>query len=335
MHCTSRSKVHALVTGFGMLAMVATGVAIAPSADAQEFPVQGRPITMLVGLGAGGGTDLIARLVADGMQKQLGTPVQVVNKPGAAHQVAMTELVRSKPDGYTIGVITFMTMLVTYLDKSRGAIYDRSSFQPIANVDRENNVLVVNSKSPYKTIDDLVAAGKANPQKVIAATSGINTNTHLSALMLEQVSGAKFAYVHFASAAEALAAVLGGNADFFVSSPAAARQHLDAGTLVGLGIADSVRNQFLPDMPTLSELGYDVVVPFTNGLAGPAGMPPEVVAKLEAAVRDTMATPEFKEKMAQMYFVPEYEGVEEFGATWADLEKRVEPLLKLAAEGAK
>jgi tripartite-type tricarboxylate transporter receptor subunit TctC len=335
MQRKKRSAVRAALAGLSMLAFTAAGFVATPGANAQEFPVQGRPITMLVGLGAGGGVDLIARLVADGMQKQLGTPVQVVNKPGASHQVAMTELARSKPDGYTIGVVTFMTMLVTYLDKSRGAIYDRSSFQPIANMDREKNVLVVNSNSPYKTIDDLVAAGKKDPQKIIAATSGINTNTHLSALMLEQVSGAKFAYVHFASAAEALAAVLGGNADFFVSSAAAARQHLDAGTLRGLGIADSTRNSFLPDIPTLGEQGYDVVVPFSNGLAGPAGMPPEVVAKLEAAVHDTMETPEVKEKMAKMFFTPEYQGADDFGATWADLEKRVQPLLKLAAEGAQ
>ena len=335
MRETSKWHPRSPLFGLGVLVLAFSASVASPTAEAQDFPAQGRPITMLVGLGAGGGVDLIARLVAEGMEKDLGTPVQVVNKPGAAHQIAMTELARSKPDGYTIGVVTFATMLVTYLDKTRGAIYDRGSFQPIALVDRERNVLVVNSTDPYKNIDDLVHAAKDAPEKVIAATSGINTNTHLSVLMLEQLTGAKFAYVHYASAAEALAAVLGGNAHLFVSSAAAARQHLDAGTLSGLGIADATRNEFIPEIPTLGEQGYDVVVPFSNGLAAPAGTPAEVVARLETAVRRTMESPDVKASMAKMFFLPEYLGADDFAAYWADQESRMAPLMELAAGGAK
>ena len=316
----------------GLSPATATAQSTPAAAMTKEFPVKGRPITILVGLSAGGGVDLGARLMAAGLEKELGTPVQVVNKPGASHQVAMTELVRSKPDGYTLGVTTFLTVLVTYLDPERKAAYGRSSSQPVAHYNLERNVLVVKSDSPYKSVKDLVDAAKLNPGKVKAATSGLMTNTHLPMLMLERLSGAKFAYVHFSGAAPALNAVLGGHADAFVSSAAASRQHLKSGALRGLGISDKQESEFFPDIKTLEAQGFKVHAPFSNGISAPAGTPKDVVDILSRAIKRVLDSADIQDKMRNMAMTSAYMDPEQFARYWAEMEAQVEPLIKLAKD---
>src|SRR5580704_18121085 len=138
-------------------------LAWATTANAEEFPEHGRPITLLVGYAPGGATDTSARLLAAALEPLLHTSVQVVNRPGAGSQVALTQLVRAKPDGYTLSYIVIPTVVTHYLDPARGAIYTRASFQPIARHYQSPEVLAVRADGPYHTLKDLVEAARARP----------------------------------------------------------------------------------------------------------------------------------------------------------------------------
>src|SRR5580692_5631921 len=145
------------IVAVSVLAQLALCTVWSSAARADDFPEHGRPITMLVGYAPGGATDTSARLMAAALEPLLHTSVQVVNRPGAGSQVALTQLVRARPDGYTLSYIVIPTVVTHYLDPTRGAIYTRASFQPIARHFQSPEVLAVRSDGPYHTLKDLVA----------------------------------------------------------------------------------------------------------------------------------------------------------------------------------
>jgi len=150
-----------------------------------DFPAKGRPITILNPWAAGGGNDLTCRLVGAFMEKDLGVPVQVLNKPGASSQVGTTEFVQAKPDGYTILLASMPTASLTYLDAERKAVYTRKDFQPIANLVLETGSIAVKTGSKYDTLKDLFDAAKANPGKIKIGHTGFN-NTLLDVLAIQK-----------------------------------------------------------------------------------------------------------------------------------------------------
>jgi len=152
--------------------------------------VKGRAISYIVPFDAGGAADLVARAIAPGIEKELGTPVQIVNKPGAGSQVGVTELARSKPDGYTVGVANIPTTITTYLDSERKAIYKRDSFITVAGYAVDPDVLVVKADSPFKSAKDLIEAARTNPEKIkIASASGKLSPPHMGILLMEKAAG--------------------------------------------------------------------------------------------------------------------------------------------------
>ncbi len=176
-----------------------------------DYPTPGRSVNVIVPYAAGGGTGGAAQMLASLLEKELKTPFQVVFRPGAGAQVGTTELVRSKPDGYTIGYAGVPTTPVIYLDPQRQAVFNRSSFTHIASHFATSALVSVPATSPYKTLKDLVHAAKAQPEKITVATIGLNSPAHLGGMMLEKAAGVKFAFVHFdAGDAPATNAVLGG-----------------------------------------------------------------------------------------------------------------------------
>ena len=301
----------------------------ADSAKKVDFPAKGKAVTLLVPFAAGGSTDVAYRLLAPLMEKELGAPVEVVNKPGASTQLAMTDLATAKPDGYTLGSITLMTTIVTYLDPDRKAIYTRKDFQPVAHFTGESNLVVVKADSPFKDIKDLVDASKANPEKVKVGTSGLMGNTHLGMLMLENAAKVKFAFVHFDGNAPALTALLGGHVDVLCISTGAVLPHYKSGDVRVLGVLDKEESKFFPGVKTLAAQGYDAVTVFSYGLAAPAGTPREVVDTLSSSVKKAMASDELKRKLDEMALVPNYMGPDEFEKYWAEMEARVKPLMEL------
>ncbi len=303
--------------------------AAAPKVD---FPVKGKAISIIVPYAAGGGTDLSARVLADGLEKELGTPVQIVNKAGAGGQVGLTELAQAKPDGYTIGSSVLPAVITTYLDPERKSAFGRKDLQLLALHVADASAVAVKADSPFKAVKDIVEAGKAKPGAVKWGTTGILGTTHLNIVQLQKVTGAKFAIVHFDGGNPMKTALLGGHIDAHFGSAGESLPQFKSGEMRFLGIMDKQRSSFYPDVPTLEEQGYPLYAAGTRGYILPAGTPKEVVNVLTTAMKKVMATPEHKKKMDELGLTIRYMDPDQYSAYWADYEEQVKPLMALAKE---
>lgn len=265
------------------------------------------------------------------LEKELGTPVQVVNKAGAGSQLGVTELATSKPDGYTIGYLNLPTAITTYLDPERKAVFSRKSFELLALQNYDTGLVAVVGDSPYKTLKDLIDAAKAKPETIKVTTAGILSNAHLNILMTQQATGAKFTIVHFDGAAAGRTALLGKHVDAFFGNSTDIPTLKGAGSKV-LGVADNQRSKFLPDAPTYAEQGYKVSVGVSYGLAAPAGAPKEVVDVLSGALKKTITSAEFQQKVDELSFSVRYMDPSQYSTFWSDTENEMKPLVELAKQ---
>jgi tripartite-type tricarboxylate transporter receptor subunit TctC len=313
-------------------AALAAWVTAAPVA-AQDFPVKGRPITIIVPYAPGGVADAGARLLAVGLEKELGTPVVVNNKPGAASQIGLTELSRSKPDGYTLSTAALPTVTTHYLDPSREAPYGRKDFQLVANHHYTPNVLAVRSDSPWKTLKDFVDAAREKPQAIRIGDPGLLSVPHFLVLMLERSANVKFTSVHFGGSAPAITALLGGHLDALAGGTVDALQHKNAGTFRVLGIAIDTTDKSMPDVQPIRAQGFDVFAATYTGLVAPAGTPKAVVDTLTQAIRKAIESPDHQKKLEEMGVTPAYRDPDAYSKIWSDTEANVKPLLEsLAAQ---
>ena len=283
-----------LKTVLGAAVALAVG---ASAALAQSFP--DRSINLMVAYPPGGSTDIGARIVASIAEKAIGQPIVVVNKGGAGGQVGWTDLVRQKPDGYNIGFVNLPATNTVILDPARQAIFNEKSFTPIINQVLDPGVVWVAASSPFKSLKDVIDAAKAKPGEVRAATTGILSDDHLAILMLEEaVQGLKFRFVHLVGGAAQMKETLGGNVDVSFDNVGSIVKQVKGGQVRALAVMDNERSKFLPDVPTMKELGYPTVISSsTRGIAGPKGMKPEVVAKLADTLEKAMKDPEHQKKM--------------------------------------
>jgi len=292
-----------------------------------SFPVKGKPITLIVPYAAGGVTDTAARMMAASLEQILETPVQVVNKAGAGSQVGLTELVRAAPDGYTLAYAVLPTVTTHYLDPTRGAAYTRKDFQPIGMHHYTPMTLSVLATSPYKTLKDFVEAAKAKPGTIRISDSGLLANPHSMVLALEQVSGAKFASVHFSGGAPSVTALLGGHVEAMAGGVADALANKQAGTFRTLGVASDQPDPAMPDVPTMQSQGYDVLVASATGILAPAKTPKPVVDVLTAAVKKVVESPEHQKKLNEFGVRPYYLDPEAYEKFWIDTEERMKPIM--------
>lgn len=304
-------------------------------AQAADFPAKGKPITVIVPYPAGGATDIAARMVADVMKNELGTSIQVVNKPGATSQVGMTELARSKPDGYTISASPLPAVVLTYLDPERKAIYTGKSFQPLANVIFPPLVLSVKADSPYKTLQDLVAAAKAKPETLKIASAGVLSNNHLAILQFEKATNARLAIVHFDGGAAGMNALLGGHVEATVGVLPEVLAHFKNGAIRPLGVMDARESKFLPGVKTMEAQGFKLYVYGATGMAAPAGTPRPVVDILTKAIKKACENEAFLKKMDDMGFPIQYMDPDEYARFWSQVEIDVAPLMNEAKAGGK
>ncbi|MBE0555627.1 MAG: tripartite tricarboxylate transporter substrate binding protein [Proteobacteria bacterium] len=301
-------------------------------AGAADYPQKGKTIKILLGYAAGGASDTGARILAGGLEKELGTPVVVVNKPGASSQLAYTELFRSQPDGYTIGKVIFPGMIGSYLDPARKAVYTRQGFQPLALHVLDPGVFAVKADSPFRTMKDVIAAAKAAPEKVTITTTGLKTHEHFAVLMLQKAAGVKFAMVHFKGAAPAITAVLGGKIDVECDNVGDLLPHVKSGSMRILGVMDHQENQFLPGVKTLEAQGYKIYSAASRGFAAPKGTPKEIVEILSGAIKKVVATEDHKKKMADMGLTLRYMDQDQYAKYWEESEKLLAELLPLTQE---
>ncbi len=309
---------------------VVAGLVVGASAWAVDFPQKGKPIQIVVTHEAGGPNDSMARAMAVGLEKEFGTPVLVVNKPGASTQVGMTFVAQAKPDGYTFSTITFPTSLTAYLDPARKAVYNRKSFEALAMHVWDPSIMAVKPDSPFKGVKDLVEAAKANPKKV-TVSSGLMNDDQFSVLMLERAGGAQLAQVTFPQGtASSLTAMMGGKIDVFTGNVGDMRSAAKTGQARMLGVMDNQRSPFFPEVKTFEEQGFKVYNSSSRGYVLPAGTPKEIVNILAEAMKKVIASEEHQKRMTEMGVTLRYMGPAEFAKYWDEYEKTTIELIKLA-----
>jgi tripartite-type tricarboxylate transporter receptor subunit TctC len=256
-------------------------------------------VQLMVAYPPGGSTDVGARIVASIAEKSLGQPMVVINKPGAGGQVGWTELVRQRPDGYYLGYMNLPATNTVILDPERKAIFSEKDFTPIINQVLDPGLIWVRADSPYKTVQDLIDAAKKTPNTIRTATTGILSDDHLAILMTEEAApGAVFRIVHLDGSATQFKEIMAGNIDVAYDNIGSIVPRVRSGEVRGLAVMDDVRSKFLPDVPTMKELGFPTVISSsTRGIAGPKSMNDAVVAKLRDAFKKAIEDPDHVQKL--------------------------------------
>lgn len=317
--------------GIVAISLLATGCARAgstspSSSEGSSFP-NGEVVKVIVPYDAGGVTDVIVRLVAEGMSEELGTTVQVVNKPGASGSVGLTELSGEKPDGLTIGSFN-MPSGFGYLDPSRNLPYTIKDFTPISGLALSPTVFAVRADSPWQSFKDLVDAAAANPGQITMAGTSTKTSDDALAVAALESSGIDFNVVTIdTGGADKVTQLLGGQMQVVVGSLGTVQSALASGQVRILGVATAQRSQFIPDVPTLTELGYPVDTSGNVTLAAPAATDPKAVEALEKAVETALKDPDLVKAANAAGYEVAYRGSEELGEYWAQQEAATKKLL--------
>jgi tripartite-type tricarboxylate transporter receptor subunit TctC len=280
------------------IAAVAATASLRGAAAQAAYPA--RPISLLVPWAPGGSTDILARIVAGHLHQSMGQPVVIENRTGASGNIGTGAAARAVPDGYTI---LFNTMSVHTMNHALFATmpFDGvKDFSPITLLAYVTNTMVVHPSVPANTVAELIAYAKANPGKIAYASSGNGSTNHLCAALLERMAGIEMLHVPYRGGAPAVADTVAGQVQLFFTAGTQSLEHVKAGRLKLLGVTEAKRSPLLPDVPTVAETvpGYEMTVWY--GSFGPAGMPKEIVARLNAEISRALFLPEVKKRMADI-----------------------------------
>lgn len=292
-------------------------------AGAQQFP-DSKPIEMTVMFGAGSASDITARKLADGMAKVLGAPVPVVNRTGGGGAIGYVHVSQQKPDGYSL-VWNSNSISTTF--HSGTLPFDYKAFDPVARATVENPALAVKASAPWKTLNELIAFAKANPEKVRVGNSGAGSHTHIASIALFSAGGAKITPVPFGTG-QAVVNLLGDRIEAVVQFPQGVAPHVKSGELRVLAVLGGARDPIFPDAPTAKEAGYDLALDMWRGIAVPKGTPQPVIAKLQEAVKKTVESSEFQDAGKNIGFTPAYLPADAFGKIIAEDDKRLAEIMK-------
>lgn len=283
------------------------------AASAQAFP--SRPIKLIVPFPAGGGTDIIAREVANKVSTTQGWTIVVENKPGSGGNLGVDAAAKAPPDGYTLVLGQTSNLAINPTLYAKLPYNPEKDLTPVGLVASAPLVLVVAANSPYKTLADVVAAAKAKPQALNYASSGSGTVAHLATEQFQKIAGVQFTHVPYKGAAQGATDLVGGQIEMYMSSVPTLIGHIKNGKMRPIVVTSRKRTTDLPDAPTVDESGYKGFEAATwFGVAGPAGLPKDVVAKLNAAFNKALQDPEVKHKLASQGAEVKGSTPEEFGA---------------------
>jgi len=283
--------------------VISTGLGFSVGAQA-KYP--DRPIKILVGFAAGGPTDVVARIIGSRLEKALGQPVVIENKPGGGSNIAATDVSRAKPDGYTLllGTVANATNMSVY----RKMNYDTErDFIPITQLVTSPSVLVVTESLPVKNMAELLAYAKANTgkDKLTYASSGAGGSPHLAGEMLKLRANIDALHVPFKGGAPALNDVIGGTVKMGFKTATGVTSTIQAGRLRAIAVASNTRLAQLPDVPTMAEVGFkDFEVSSWSGLFAPTGTPPEIINMIAKATIEILNTPEVSKQLNAMGATP-------------------------------
>ena len=275
-----------------MLALLATAI----GAQAQTFP--NKPIRLICPFPPGGAVDIASRAAAHTLSQLLGQPVTVDNRPGAGGNIGAEITAKSAPDGYTLLMTTSGIMAINPALYSKIPFDPIKDFAPISMLVSLNNVLVLHPSVPAKSVQEVVAMAKAQPGKLTYASSGNGTSIHLSGELFKTMAGVDMLHIPYKGSAPAVTDLLAGQVNMMFDNIPSSLPHIKAGKLRALAVTGAKRSPQLPELPTIAEAGiagYDSYVWF--GVVAPAGTPPEIIARLNAALVKTAATPEFRDRL--------------------------------------
>jgi tripartite-type tricarboxylate transporter receptor subunit TctC len=312
-------------------------VLLAGPAAAQE-PFPSRPITIINPFPPGGQADLSGRPLAAALEKVFKQPVVLSNKPGAAGAVGMQSVAVAKPDGYTITITVPSISTLPEVDKlfGRTPTITREQFAPIARINADPCMVVVNAERPWKTLKELLDDAKKRPGQITFSSSGIYGASHVPMEMILQAAGAKMRHLPTAGGGPATTAVLGGHADLWCSTIGPATPHVKSGKFRPLAVTSVTRQPYFPDVPTAKELGYDVEYYLWIGLFGPRGLPAPIMKAWRDAVKQAVEDPGFKSALEKVQSPLAYQDAGEFHAWWdADAARLAEVIKKIGKVEAK
>ena len=288
---------------FAAVVCAVLGMLASAGASSQAYP--SRPVRMIVGFPPGGGTDILARIVAQRLSEAWGQQVIVENRPGASATIAANVVAHAAPDGYTLtmGQLTPNAIAPALYPK---LTYDAlRDFTPIVLVGTSPNVLVVTPGLPVRTVKELVARAKAQPKPMTYASSGAGSLQHIAAELFRSMAGVELVHVPFKGSGQAVVDVMSGQVDMNFDSIPATIQHIRSGKLRVLATTAAKRAGGLDDVPTIAEsgfAGYDLTTWW--GLLGPAGLPAEVVRRVHDDTVKALAIPDVRERFASLSVEP-------------------------------
>jgi len=261
---------------------------------AQEYP--GKPIRIVVPLAAGGGTDLLARVIAGKLREKFGQPVTVENRSGASGNIGAEAVFKAPPDGYTL-LFTQPAPLAVNKALYAKLAYEPEQFVPIALVSMQDILLAVNPAVPARNLQELIAYARANPGKLNFGSSGAGSAPHLAAELFNAMAGVKMVHVPYKGAAESMAATLGGQVDLTFFAFSTALRNAQAGKLRAIAVGGTKRNPQLPDVPSIAELlpGYSATS--WTALVAPPGTPAPVAQKLAQAISEIVKMPDVQGRL--------------------------------------
>ena len=300
---------HARHSLYARLAAALALAAVAYGATAQEAFPGGKPIELTVLFPAGTSADVTARVLADGMSKQLNTNVLVVNRPGAGGAIGYKYVAAQSAGGHHL--VWNSNSISTTFHTGMMAL-DYRAFTPVARVLVETPLLVVKSDAPWKDLHDLVAYAKSNPGKLTVGNSGAGSHTHFAAVMLFKAAGAEVTDVPF-GAAQVVPSLLGGHVNTAMQLPGALAALVRNGNVRVVAALSARRDPAFADVPTAAEQGVNVAADAWRGIAVPKGTPAAAIASLEDAIRKTVASPEFVKACDNLSVAPAFLPGAEFG----------------------
>lgn len=314
----SRSARSLLLTGL---------LALATSCFAQDYPT--KPIRLLIPAPPGGGTDILARVMADHLVKQLGQPIVFDHKGGASGMIAVENMLQAPADGYTLlmvysGIVTVNQSLIKNIK------YDPlKDLVGIANFAEVPNLLIVHPSFKVESVKDLIAQAKAKPDGISYASAGNGVSNHLAMELFKQTAGISMVHIPYKGGAQAMVGLMGGQVQLMFNNTPEVLPQMNSGRLKVLAIALPQRSPLMPDIPTVAELGLPgFSISLWYGLIGAKGIPQPIVEKLNAAVRTSLADPEVVAKLAKLGSQPIIQSTQQFAevikndsAKWAEVIK--------------
>ena len=308
------------------LLTVTASLGTAPGpATAQDPSYPTRPVRIIVAFPVGGLLDTVSRIVGDKLTVVLGQQFIIESRPGAGGTLATAAVARAEPDGYTLMMINDNHAVNPSVFKN--IPYDSvKDFAPIGFVGSAPMALSANARLAVRSVQDLVELTRQQPGKISYASVGIGSASHLAGELFAAKAGVRMLHVPFRGGAPAINDLVAGHVDTMFVTAVVGGQHMKTGALTPLALAAAARFETLPEVPTMAEAGYPLEAAYWFGLAAPAGTPPAVLAKLEAALSEVLAMPDLRKRMTEMGAVVTPLGSRQFGdyiraemAKWADV----------------